>query len=70
MQESSDDRVRDDLLIRFFIMKDDFAYCNNIEGLLSEMSLPEYNPDEWRLFIDSSKRSLKCVLLHNNNKFA
>ena len=62
--------VRNDLLIRFFTMKDDFVYCNNIQGLLSEMGLPEYNPDEWRLFIDSSKRSLKCVLLHNGSKFA
>ena len=60
---------RDNLLIRFFIMEDDFVYCNNIQGLLLEMGLPEYNPDEWRLFIDSSKRSLKCVLLHNGNKF-
>ena len=34
------------------------------------MDLPEYNPDEWRLFIDSSKQSLKCVLLHDGNKFA
>ncbi|GFV79149.1 uncharacterized protein TNCV_2613351 [Trichonephila clavipes] len=24
-----------------------------------------YEPEEWRLFIDSSKRSLKAVLLHN-----
>ena len=63
-------RDKDDLLIRFFTMEDDFVYCNNIQGLLSEMGLPEYNPDEWRLFIDSSKRSLKCVLLHNGNKFA
>ena len=62
-------RDRDDLLIRFFTMEDAFVYCNNIQGLLSEMSLPEYNPDEWRLLIDSSKRSLKCVLLHNGNKF-
>ena len=51
-------------------MEDDFVYCNKNEGLLSEMGLLEYNPDEWRLFIDSSKRSLKCVLLHNGNKFA
>lgn len=34
------------------------------------MGHPEYNPEHWRLFIDSSKRSLKCVLLHNGNKFA
>ena len=63
-------RDRDDLLIRFFTMENDFVCCNNIQGFLSEMGLSEYNPDEWRLFIDSSKRSLKCVLLHNGNKFA
>jgi len=28
-----------------------------------------YNPDQWRLFIDSSKVSLKVVLLHNGNRF-
>ena len=62
-------RNRDDLLIRFFTVKDDFIYCNNIQGLLSEMGLSEYNPDEWRLFVGSSKRSLNCVLLHNGNDF-
>ena len=34
------------------------------------MGLKSYDSKEWRLFIDSSKRSLKCVLLHNGNKFA
>jgi len=29
----------------------------------------EYNPDQWRLFIDSSKVSVKLVLLHNENRF-
>ena len=29
----------------------------------------EYNPDQWRLFTDSSKVSLKVVLLHNGNRF-
>ena len=29
----------------------------------------EYNPDPWRLFIDSSKVSLKVVLHHNGNRF-
>ena len=27
----------------------------------------EHNPAHWRLFIDSSKTSLKAVLLHNGN---
>ena len=26
-----------------------------------------HDPDEWRLFIDSSKTSLRAVLLHNGN---
>ena len=42
-------RSRDDLLIRFFFMENDFVYGNNIQSLLSETGLPEYNPDEWRL---------------------
>jgi len=29
----------------------------------------EFNPDQWHLFTDSSKVSLKVVLLHNRNKF-
>jgi hypothetical protein len=29
----------------------------------------EYNPDQWCLFIDSSKVSLNVVLLHNGNRF-
>jgi hypothetical protein len=28
-----------------------------------------YNPDQWQLFIDSSKVSLKVVLFHNGNRF-
>ncbi|GFS88360.1 uncharacterized protein TNCV_1751171 [Trichonephila clavipes] len=29
-----------------------------------------YEPEEWGLFIDSSKRSLKAVLRHNGNRYA
>ena len=36
----------DNLLLRFFTMKDDFVYCNNIPGLLAKMGLPDYNLDE------------------------
>ena len=63
-------RNRDKEFIQYFSEEDDFVFCNNIQGLLSAMGLPEYNPDEWRLFIDRSKRSLKCVLLNNGGKFA
>jgi hypothetical protein len=29
----------------------------------------EYKVNEWRLFIDSSKRSLEAVLLHSGNNY-
>ena len=34
------------------------------------MGLPKYRPEDWRLFMDSSTRSLKCVLLNNGNSYA
>ena len=29
----------------------------------------DYDPSDWRLFIGSSVKSLKAVLLHSGNKF-
>ncbi|KAI6658271.1 hypothetical protein LOD99_15545 [Oopsacas minuta] len=58
-------RSRDEELIRDYSEESDFVFCNNIPGLLLAMGLSQYNPNEWRLFIDSPKRSLECVLLHN-----
>lgn len=51
----------------FYEVKDDFCFCNNIDALMQELGF-NHNPKEWRLFIDSSKTSLKAVLLHNGNK--
>ena len=45
-------------------------YCADIAQLLFKLGVPHYEPKHWRLFIDSSKRSLKCVLLLNGNQFA
>ena len=44
-------------------------YFHNVAGLFKAMACI-YDPTEWRLFIDSSKASLKCVLLHNGNRYA
>ena len=48
-----------------------FRRCVNrateIIGLLKKLGNDNYDPTEWRLFIDSCKSSLKCVLLHNGN---
>lgn len=48
--------------------KQKMAYLNNLEGLF-ELLERQHEVDEWRLFIDSNKKSLKFVLLHNENKF-
>ena len=45
-------------------------YCADITQLLLKIGVPQYELKDWRLIIDSSKRSLKCVLLHNGNQFA
>lgn len=63
-------RTREKDLLNFFSQEDDIVFCQDVRGLLIKMGHSEYLPDDWRLFIDSSKRSLKCVLLHNGNKLA
>ena len=58
---------------RKFFTKDDgksLVYCSDVKGLVDEIKPNVYRDEEWRLFIDSSKRSLKAVLLHNGNTFA
>ena len=62
-------RYREKGLIEFFKMEENLLFCDNIDGLIKAMGT-SYTPSEWRLCIDSSKRSIKCVLLHNGNKLA
>lgn len=55
---------------RVFFEKDKntaLVYCTNITGLIEALGL-RYDANEWRLFIDSSSKSLKAVLLFNGNK--
>ena len=40
--------------------------CTDINGVMQTLSI-NHNPLDWRLFIVSSKLSLKAVLLHNVN---
>ena len=60
-------KSRESSFRKFFNVKDSFAFCANVKGLLLELGIRHYDACEWRLFIDSSKQSLKCVLLHNGN---
>ncbi|XP_076053032.1 uncharacterized protein LOC143032339 [Oratosquilla oratoria] len=64
-------REREREFRQFFTTQKDssLVYCNNIAGLIQSMGL-DYVATEWRLFIDSSSRSLKAVLLHNGNKYS
>lgn len=53
----------------FFTKEGKLVYCSRIEELMHVFKIP-YNPSDWILFIDSSKASLKVVLLHNGNRYA
>jgi hypothetical protein len=52
----------------FFSQGDCVVFCNDVCSVM-EVHDHEYNPDQWRLFIDSTKVTLKVVLLHNGNRF-
>ncbi|KAL0829765.1 hypothetical protein ABMA28_003252 [Loxostege sticticalis] len=62
-------RKRNKEMASFYSNFENICYCNDIETLMSELNIP-YVTQEWRLFIDGSKTSLKAVLLHNGNKYA
>jgi len=54
------------ILEEFFTMKGTLVACKHVDGLFKALNM-SYCSDEWRLFIDFSKVSLKAVLLHNGN---
>jgi len=51
-----------------FSQEDGVVYCSGVCSVMEVLDR-EYNPDQWRLFIDSSKVRLKVVILHNGNRF-
>ena len=55
-------RHRDKEIRRYFQEDGVFFTCRDIRW-------PSYDPDEWSLFFDTSKRSLKCIFLHNVNLY-
>ena len=62
-------RTRDKEFVPFFDDQLDFVFCKDIPGVLIKLGATEYSLADWRTFIDSSKRSLKCVLLHITNVY-
>ena len=61
-------RNRNKDLASFFDIENKLCYCTDIPGLSTSFGLP-HNPSDRHLFIDSSNRSLRGVLLHNGNKY-
>ena len=61
-------RKRTAHLTHLFSMNGDLCYCNDISSLFDSFGIV-FDSQEWRLFIDASKLSIKAVLLHNGNTF-
>ena len=59
-------RKRHEYLFQLFKMERGPVACIDTDGLMQILNI-NHNPPDWRLFIDSSKLSLKAVLLHNGN---
>lgn len=59
-------RDRHTRFAQYYSKKKNVCYCHDVTGLFAEFGV-KYDPNEWRLFIDSSKLSLKAVLLHQGN---
>ena len=53
----------------YFPQDGELAYCSDINGLMSTFKV-QHIAENWKLFFNSSKRSIKAVLLHNGNKYA
>ena len=49
---------RHENLVQFFKMERELVVCTDIDGLKQTLNI-NHNPLDWRLFIDSSKLSLK-----------
>ena len=55
-------------LLKYFSFENGLVFRNDILHLFLIVGLPECKPEGWMLFTDSSKRNLKCVLLHDRNE--
>jgi len=66
MSNASVYRKRHERLVHFFKMERGLVVCTDIDGLKQTLNI-NHNPLDWQLFIDSSKLSLKALLLHNGN---
>jgi hypothetical protein len=55
---------KDISIIYFFFLESNLVCCINVDSVM-EAPGQQYDTKEWSLFIDSSERSFKAVVLHN-----
>ena len=60
-------RTRDKEFVLFLDDQQNFAFCKDIPDVLVKFGVTEYSSADFRLFIDSLKRSLELALLHMTN---
>jgi hypothetical protein len=60
-------RKKQSNIANYYSTNGDLVHCKDVFVLMKELTA-QPAPEQWRLFIDSSKFSLKPVLLHNENK--
>jgi hypothetical protein len=53
-------RTQSKLFEKFYQTESDFTVCNDVDGILAAINMRQV-PEEWWLFIDASKVSLKAV---------
>ena len=63
-------RTREKAFFNLFSRESDLVYCSDVNGLMNELKPNVHKDEKWGLFIDSSQRNLKAVLIHDTNKFA
>lgn len=61
-------KKRQSEFIPFFTTRQKLQFCKDITGLMQKLKI-EYDPTDWRLFIDASKSGLKAILLHNDGAY-
>ena len=59
-------RDRQQQLESSYFVDGNLVVCPKVHELMAALKIT-YDSSEWRLFIDSSKTSLKAILLHNGN---
>ncbi|GFR26544.1 uncharacterized protein TNCT_554851 [Trichonephila clavata] len=62
----AESRTREKNIFHFFEKKEQVVACIDVNDLMNFMNI-SYDPNNWRLFLDSSEFSLKTLLLHNGS---